>query len=162
MVFVTTDMGLRGSRYIGALSLRYLSKSLHNRYPNEEQMHTKLLSRRETALERTSSKHSKLQLMMYVSGKCDSKREYKRTARQQSAQYYAPRTRPHVASGSLFHHRCAANLPLNRRLRSGEGYRRYSARCLQIRRGGRGFHRVCNAAASSLRVVEQWIQLCLK
>jgi hypothetical protein len=152
-------MGLRGSRYIGALSLRYLSKSLHNRYPNREQMHTKLLSRRETVLERTSSK---LQLMMYVSGKCDNKREYKRTARQQPAQYYASQTRPHVASGSLFHHRCAANLPLNRRLRSGEGHRPYSARCLQIRRDGRGFHRVCNAAAPSLRVVEQWIQLCLK
>ena len=37
MDFVTTDMGLRGSRYIGALSLRYLSESLHNRYPNREQ-----------------------------------------------------------------------------------------------------------------------------
>ncbi|KAI0264780.1 hypothetical protein BGY98DRAFT_1039496, partial [Russula aff. rugulosa BPL654] len=31
-----------------------------------------------------------------------------------------PRTRPHVASGSPLHHRCAAILPLRRRLRSGE------------------------------------------
>jgi hypothetical protein len=92
---------------------------------------------------------------MYLSWKCDNKREDKHTARQSPAQYPAPQTHPHVASGSLLHYRCAANLPLCPRLRSGEEHRPYSARRLQIRRDGRALQRACNAVA--LRVVEYWV-----
>jgi hypothetical protein len=89
--------------------------------------------------------------MMYLSGKCGNKREDK----QPHTQLHAPRTRPHVPSGSLLHYQCAAKLPLCRCLRSGEERRQYSAHCLQIRRDGRALHRACNAVA--LTVVERWV-----
>ena len=92
---------------------------------------------------------------MYLSEKCDNKREDTRTPRQQPAQYHAPRTRPHVESGSLLRYQCAANLPRCRRLRSGEERQPYSARCLQIRRDGTALHKACNAVA--LMVVERWV-----
>jgi hypothetical protein len=89
---------------------------------------------------------------MNLSEKCDNKREDKHNGRWQ---YYRPRTRPHVASDSLFHHRCAAKLPLRRHLRSGEERRLYNARCLLIRRDGKGPHGACNEVAP--RVVEKWV-----
>jgi hypothetical protein len=93
---------------------------------------------------------------MYLSGKCDNKREDKHTDSQPApAQYHAPRIRPDVVSGSLLRYRCAAKPPLRRRLRSGEEHRPNSARCLPIRRDGRALHRASNAVA--LRVVEHWV-----
>ena len=92
---------------------------------------------------------------MYLSGKCEYKTEDMDTARQQPALYHVPQIRPHVAPGSLFHHRCAAKLPLCRRLRSGEERRPNSARCLQIRRDGKALHKACNVVAPSLKVVGQ-------
>ena len=62
------------------------------------------------------------------------------TARQPPAQYRAPRTRPHVASGSLL---------------SRKKTKQYSARCLQIRRDGKALHKICNAV--DLKVVEHWV-----
>ena len=101
-----------------------------------------------------------MQLMMYLSGKCDNKREGKRTARQPPSQYHAPQTRPHVAFESLLHHRCAAKHPLRCRFHSSEEHQPYSARCLQIRRDGRARRRACSAVA--LKAVEYWEPLCLK
>jgi hypothetical protein len=88
------------------------------------------------------------------------KRGDKHTARLPPTQLHAPRTRLHVAFGSPLHHRCAANIPLCRLLRSSEERRRYNARCLQIRRDGKALHGACNEVA--LRAVEQWVPQYLK
>ena len=95
---------------------------------------------------------------MYLSKKHDNKTKDKHTVREQPAQYMVPRTRPRVASGSLFHHQCVTKLPLCRHLRSGKEHLSYSARCLQIRRDGKALHGACNVAGLSLRVVEQWVR----
>ena len=92
---------------------------------------------------------------MCLTGRCDNKREDNHTDRQLTAQYHAPRTRPHVATESPLHRRCVAILPLRRRRRSGEEYRPNSARCLLIRRDGKGPHRACKEVV--LRVVEKWV-----
>ena len=96
---------------------------------------------------------------MYLSEKCDNKREDKHTARQLSARYHVPRTRPHAASGSQLHHRCAAIHPY-RHLRSDEEHRPYSARHSQTRRDGKPPHRAYNAQDS--RVVALWVLRRLK
>jgi hypothetical protein len=98
--------------------------------------------------------------MMCLSEECDNKREDKHTARQLPDQYHVPRTRPHVAPGSQFHHRCAAKLPLCRHLRSDEEHRPYSARHSQTRRDGKAPHRAYNAQVS--RVVGLWVPRRLK
>ena len=92
--------------------------------------------------------------MMYLSEKSDNKREDKHNARRPPTQHHVPQTRPHVALGSLLHHRCATKL-LSRYLRSGEGHRPYSARRPRTRRDDRALHRACNAAAP--KVVEHWV-----
>jgi hypothetical protein len=80
-------------------------------------------------------------------GECDNKRGDKHTARLPPARLHVPRTRPHVATELLFHHRCATKLLLRRRLCSTEERRRYNGRCLQIRRDGRALHGACNEVA---------------
>ena len=94
---------------------------------------------------------------MYLPQKYDNKKEDMHTARQQPAPYHVPQIRLHVAPSSLYHHRCAAKLPLCCRLRSGEERRPYSARCLQIRHDGKALRKACNVVAPSLKVVEKLV-----
>ena len=87
--------------------------------------------------------------MKYLLEKCDNKTEDKHTARHR-----APRTRPHIAPGSLLHRQCAANFSPCRRLRSNEEHRPYSAHHSQTRRDDRALHRGYNAQDS--RILGQW------
>jgi hypothetical protein len=149
-------MGARGSRYIASAKVPIFVETW-DIYTGQRISHPRTNTQEVSYYneEKKSSRGRIVHLMMYLSGKCDNIREDKHTARRWTAQYHVPRTHLLVASGSPLHHRCAAILPLRRRLRPGEERQPYSVHCQPIHRDDKGPHKACNEMAQ--RVVEMWV-----
>ena len=122
---------MRGPRYIASVENPILVETSTTDTPMKNKRTVTYYN------ERKYSREGELrQFMMHLSEKCDNKREDKHTACR-----HAPRIHPHVAPGSLFHHRCATKLHQCRHLGSGEEHRPYSAHHPQTHRDGGAPHK---------------------